>query len=368
MTDLTEFDESEETVEAADDPVSDITLDDLGEDKEINTPPPDDPDDAEPGDEPEKDKSEEAEPEKKEAEPEQKQTDADADKKADAVQAAPKEEVEKTNKEILDYLGMDSTLKIKGKEYKLREFSKDDLRAFIQKGVRMTQIGNELSQREQTLAERERLAEANARRATELMAQVEQFKVSGASAVKADAEPPEELIPSDYDTEDVRAMKQAALATWKANKELSQRLQSIESGIQSQQTESESKKFLDELNSHRADFPLASVEEVIAVHSLRPDIPLGDLVRRSHSIYGSVEHVDDVFKHCPEVRKHFEDKAVANYLARQNKSRVISEKPSSQGARQVPAAKKAIHSIESAGLAAKQKWALLSQEAEGDND
>lgn len=347
-TSLSDFD-PEETVEAtADkDPAEDITLDDLGTDKELNTPPEAEKDQTE--DEPEEDKPEEAAVAKEE--------------KPGAEQAAAKTEADKTTEAVLKYLGMDSPLKIKGKEYKLSDFGKEDLLAFVQKGVRMTQIGTELSKREQTVADRERVAESNALQATKL-----RERYHPAEATKVEATPPKELQPSEYDTEDVKSVKQAALMMWKENQSQAQRLNAIEGGIQSQQTETKTREFLDDLTSHKTDFPLASTEEVIAVHALRPDIPLADLVRRSHAIYGSIEHVKEVFKHAPEVRKQVEDEFIAAYLARNSKAKVIPQKPSTQGVRSVPAAKAKIRGFDDAGQAAKKAFARMVEGQEADNE
>jgi hypothetical protein len=207
------------------------------------------------------------------------------------------------------------------------------------------------------------VAESNVLQATQLR---ERYRP--AEATKVEATPPKELQPSEYDTEDVKSVKQAALTMWKENQSQAQRLNAIEGGIQSQQTEAKTREFLDDLTSHKTDFPLASTEEVIAVHALRPDIPLADLVRRSHAIYGSIEHIKEVFKHAPEVRKAVEDEVIAAYLARNSKARVIPQKPSTQGARTVPAAKSKITSMDSAGQAAKKAFARMIEGQEGDNE
>ena len=358
-TNLTEFDPEPEVEQAGDEgPANDITLEDLGEDKELNTPPPDDEEESGPDqEEPEAEKPEEPEP-KTEAEKEQTQ-------KAD--QAAQKTEAEKTTEDILKYLGLESPLKIKGKEYKLSDFGKDDLLAYVQKGVRMTQIGQELSDRERLLADRERAAEANAAEATKLFHQLRSAPAQAAPG-KVPTEPPEELKPSEYDTEDVRAVKSAATAMWKQNQEQAQRLHTIESGLQNQQTEADTKQFLNELDAHRADFPLASTEEVIAIHSLRPDIPLSDLVRRSHAIYGSVDHVDKVFQNAPEVRKHYEDKFISAYLSKQKQAKVMPQKPTTPGTRTAAPSKPKIRSLDDAGLAARKALDRIAKELEGDND
>jgi len=257
--------------EAPEDPTQEITLDDLGTDKELNTPP-----------EKETDQIEE-EPEEDNPKVSDKETGKEPEQKPTAEQAAPKTEADKTTEEVLKYLGMDSALKIKGKEYTLKDFSKEDLLAYIQKGVRMTQIGQELSAKERALLEREKVAEQNALQATQILSQ---YQPRGASG-KTETEPPKELQPSEYDTDEVKVVKQAALATWKQNQETTQRLNTIEGRIKNQQTEADTERFMGELTTHKNDFPLASTEEVIAIHALRPDIPLGDLVRRSHAIYGS---------------------------------------------------------------------------------
>jgi len=357
---LTDFDDSPEgEVETATEgPAADITVDDLGEDKELNAPPEAAPED----DEPEADKPEGAEAgAEKEPDPEPKPA-GGAPKPADADKTAE----EKAIQAILDNADKDGPLKVKGQEFSAKDFTREELRSFVQRGIRMTQIGTALAQRERAVTERERVAEANAVQATRLLSQAREAPSSKATTVQT--EPPEELQPSDYDTEDVRALKAVALNQWKQNQEQTQRLNQIEGGLKDQQTEVETQKFFDELQAHRADFPLASTEEVIAVHSLRPDIPLSDLVRRSHAIYGSVEHVDEVFKHAPEVKKVIGDRFIAAYLARNSKARVVPEKPSTQGGRTSHTASSKVRNFEDAGQMARKMLAQVQMESEADND
>ena len=341
---LDDFDETAEA-QADDDPAKEITLEDLGEDKELNTPPDKESPDQ---DEPEDDKSEDAEI---------------TEEKKTAPQEVVKTDVEKTTEAILQYMGLDSPLNVKGRVYKVRDFEKEDALNTFQKGLRFNQLTQELAKDRQLVAESQRQAEANVLQATQLR---ERYRP--AEATRVEATPPQELQPSEYDTEDVKSVKQAALAMWKENQSQAQRLNAIEGGIQSQQTEAKTREFLDDLTSHKTDFPLASTEEVIAVHALRPDIPLADLVRRSHAIYGSIEHVKEVFKHAPEVRKAVEDEFIATYLARNSKARVIPQKPSVQGTRSVPAAKVKISGFDSAGQAAKKAFARMIEGQEADNE
>ena len=353
--------EPEEAEVAADDPAKDITLEDMGEDKELNTPPEDEKEEGPDQEEPEEGKSEEADevakPEAAKAvETEQKQT---------AEQAAQKVEVDKTTEEILKHLGMDSTLKIKGKEYKLSDFGKDDLLTYINKGVRFTQLTQELSKKEALVAEREKTAEANAVEATKILSQ---YRQAPGPTGKVETEPPKELQPTEYDDESTKATKQIGLTMWKQAQDVTQRLNAIEGGIQRQQTEAETDRVMSEINAHRADYPLSSIEEMIAIHALRPNIPLNELARRSHAVYGSIDHVKEVFKHAPEVRKAIEDEIVSAYLARNSKAKVIPQKPSVQGSRPAPAAKVKITSMDSAGQAAKKAFARMIEQQEGDND
>ena len=107
---------------------------------------------------------------------------------------------------------------------------------------------------------------------------------------------------------------------------------------------------------------------MIAVHALRPNIPLNELARRSHAAYGSTDFVHEVFKHAPEFRKAIEDEIISSYLARNSKAKVIPQKPSVQGSRPAPAAKTKITGFDSAGQAAKKAFARMIEQQEGDND
>ena len=90
---LDDFEPEGAEATADDDPAKDITMEDLGEDKELNTPPEKESPDQ---DESEEDKPEDAEEEKKKPEAEKKET------------AVEKTEAEKTTEAVLKYLGMDS--------------------------------------------------------------------------------------------------------------------------------------------------------------------------------------------------------------------------------------------------------------------
>jgi len=50
-----------------------------------------------------------------------------------------------------------------------------------------------------------------------------------------------------------------------------------------------------------------------------------------HKNYSSVEHVEKIFKHCPEVKRHFVDQVEKAFLSKKQKAKRIPVKPAGGG-------------------------------------
>jgi len=298
-------------------------------------------------------------PEEEEAEEPEKKTGKEAE-------AAAEKKTTEEEDPVVTYLGKDATLKVKGREYKLSEFKPEEVKTFLQIGLRGGQRLQEVAAKERTLADRERTVEEAARNVTALMEKYsrapEQSRGTTTGAL------PKELLPADMDSDEVRATKAAAAEVWKNNQALSQRLDLIEGGQRNQQLERTSKDFLDNVGALKQEFPLASVEEVIAVHALRPDVPVDEIVKRSHEIYSSKVHVDAVLKHNPLLRREMKEVFVKEYLADQQaaKTKRVPSKPSSSVSKPASTHIKPPTNMEEAGRVARRMLAQKMADAEED--
>jgi len=265
---------------------------------------------------------------------------------------------------IVTRVGKDTILKVKGKEYKLSEFKPEEVQTFLQKGLRFTQLTQETADRERALDERERSLNASAQRLNALQRTQTELK-PGATT---EQELPKELKPNDLDSEEMKALKSVAAESWKAKQALTARLDALEGRANSQQVEEASKAFINDIAAmKKSDYPLASLEEVIAIHSLRPDIPVKEIVKKSHEIYSSRQHVDSVLSANPLLRKELKDEMVAEYLSERKKTGSVAGRPSPSLGRVVPArtpGKQIPRNFEEAGKMAKRRIAELEAAAE----
>jgi hypothetical protein len=307
-------------------------------------------------------KAEDEEPAEKEEEPEEKP----ADKVGKEAEVAAEKKTIEEEDPIVKIVGKDVILKDRGKEFKLSEFKPEEVKTILQFGLRRHHGLQELATEKIDLARQRGIVEEAARNVTALMEKYsrapEQSRGTTAGAI------PKELLPADMDSDEVRATKAAAAEVWKNNQALSQRLDLIEGGQRNQQLERTSKEFLDNVGALKQEFPLASVEEVIAVHAFRPDVPVEEIVKKSHEIYSSKVHVDAVLKHNPLLRREMKEVFVKEYLADQQaaKTKRVPSKPSSTVSKPASTHIKPPTTMEEAGRVARRIIAQKMAEAEED--
>jgi len=262
---------------------------------------------------------------------------------------------------VVTYLGKDAKLKVRGKEYSLADFSPEDVKSFLQIGLRGTQRFQEVADKERTLAQREEQVTRAAQQLNTLMQRYPKGIEQPGESQRMEKLPPE-LEPGEYDTDEVKHVKAAAAQVWKQNQSLVGRLDNIEHGMQSAEEQRESQELLGEIVTLKQEYPLASVEEVIAVHALRPNIPVTEIVRKSHEIYSSRQHFDQVLKANPILRKEIKDEMVKEYRMEQQKLRRIPGKPSGGSAQAAPVIKPKPKTWEQAGRMAKAYMAKKAAE------
>jgi hypothetical protein len=301
------------------------------------------------GDTPEsefRDEEEVKESEEKEEEQEvEKEEEVEEESKKKAGESKAKVEERKLPQEvqnILAHLGKDETLKSKGLEVKASDFKPEEIKGFLNKGLRFYQAMDELSQRERVLFEREQATANAARQIQDLQTRLEQERRMRASQ-PATTLPRELEINEAEDSPELIALKKAAKSQWDRNQELSTRIDSIEGGFARQRTDEQEQALLNEIQSHKHDFPLASPEETIAVHLIsKGSVPIRSIMQRGQQIYGSAKHVRDVFAACPEVRKEIFEEFVKEYKTRTSlaEKKRVPLRPSGPSTKPITTAKK----------------------------
>lgn len=277
----------------------------------------------------------------------EKETEEDASqppKKTAGESTADQKAARKLAKELEDVvtlIGQDDSLKSKGLEAKLSDFTPEERKALFNKGLRFYQHMDELTKREATIVERERALMNASRQIQDLQLRLDQEMKRRATAPSTT--PPKDLEVLPDDPPELIALKKASLDQWKRSQELEEKLSGFESLVSRRQNDEQEQAVLNEIQTYKGDFPLASPEETIAVHMLSGGrIPIRQIMQRGQQIYGSADFVKKVFAACPEVRKEVEDGVIKNYLAKQKNAaqKRVPLKPSGTGLKPVATDKK----------------------------
>jgi hypothetical protein len=225
-------------------------------------------------------------------------------------------------KDLINHLGEDTILNIKGKQYPLKNLSKDEIVKYLQIGMRPNQIYDDLAAQRKEIELKEATLTRGAETVQRLM---EQYgTTSNQGMTRGTTTIPDILKPSELDTDEVKALKQLSLS-------LSERVGSVEKNAQQSNMERQGQAMMAEINALKNDYPAASIEEAIAIKSYYPDIPLDKIMEHSHKHYASKEYLDTVFKADPTIRREVKEEMVKEYLAQKAKAKVIPRKSGASG-------------------------------------
>jgi hypothetical protein len=299
-------------------------------------------DDYDPSEDHDEDSEDEEEPPAEKVEPEVKPTEV----KPEPTPTLTPVQAEAIKAEAIKLVGEDAVLTIKGVERKLKDFSPQEIVIGLQKGVRADQIFNELSVDRRKLEEERALVERGAVVIQDYLEKINSGQVANAASHQG---PPAELLRiTEDDTEETVQLKQVVAAQ-------AQRLGHIEGAFRNTASEAKLKGLVDEVRSFDKDYPMASVDEAIAVKLARPDINTEDLMRAGHNYYSSEAHGRAVMAANPTFKRAYDDEVIKQYLARKQPSKSITgTKSSSSGSKKLSeSAKKPIRDFKGADAGAK---------------
>ena len=290
----------------------------------------DEPDEADKDDE-ELDKTEDA-PKAKEPKPD------DTKPVQDGGQQLTPQQEEAIRAQVIKLVGEDAVLTIKGVDRPLKDLTPREITIGLQKGIRGDQIFNELSAERHKLEEDRALIERGAQFVQDYLEKINSGQLTSEKNATA-----EMLRITDEDTEETAALKQALAESTK-------KLQSIEGAYRSTATEARLRSVIDDVKSFTKDYPLASVDEAIAVKVARPDVNTEDLMRAGHAYYSSEAHGRAVLDSNPEFKRKYDDEVIANYLARKTNAKSIpgTKSSSSSSNKVTEQAKKPVRDFKSA--------------------
>ena len=229
--------------------------------------------------------------------------------------------------------GEETLGKVKGEEVDFSKLTPKERLALQQKGYRFYQEMEELSQLKDNLRAFENELNRNAEQFIKLS---QSGQLPGKpSGQQTEATMPVELQDNEYDDEKARALKAWGRSQWEQNQQLSKKVSTLESGYNQEATLREQKKIIDEVERVVEDYPVASKEEIIAIRAFNPQISAEKIARVSQKHYGSVDFVNKVFTHCPEVKRHFYEEFAKDLASKKTRTQRIARRPSSSSSKAV---------------------------------
>jgi hypothetical protein len=253
--------------------------------------------------------------------------------------------------------GADFVLKVKGIERKLKDIPSAEIKAGLQKAFRSDQIFNELSSERKSFdEEKRRFEEQRTRQEEEFQAlrdHVERLRAGGPrqdprNQYGQPADDDSAFSPTD--TPEVRQYK-AEL------KETQEKINRLEEGMHKSSQIAFVTGVESEIKALSKDYPMAPLDEVIAVKLARPSVKTEDLMKAAHDYYRGDQHIELALANNPEYMTKLAEKAVKDFIAKRQSAKKIvgvsksssgSDKVVSEGKKQAP-----IRDFKSAEIAAR---------------
>ena len=260
------------------------------------------------------------------------ETEAEETKKTEKSEKTEKEvavdeEAEKIKETLIQHIkGEDGTgstvFKVRGKDYNLEDLTPDEIKGYFSKGGAFYEEMENLSVQRKSIEQKELELNTQIQQTRELMNRQRSDVGGGADEVAR----PSALSHSEEDTEVERALKDI-------NFELMKKIDKIERSSIEQSNSSYGERVLREIDQWKGEYPVASEEEVIAIISQYPNIPVRDAMAASNKHYLSDDYTSRVFNARPDLVKKIEEAGVQKYLARSKKtSGLPARRPSNKSA------------------------------------
>jgi hypothetical protein len=248
--------------------------------------------------------------------------------------------------EVLRLVGNDAIIKIKGVERKLSDLSPEEIVLGIQKGIRADQIFNEMSGERKKLEEDRALVEKGATFIQQYIDRVQSGK--GIGGETANPQLLALLKPTPEDTEETLYLKQNLAANI-------DRMSQYENQYRMTEHKNRMQGIANEVLGFKDEYPMASVDEVIAIKAARPNANTEDIMRAAHNYYCSEEHIVHAIMANPVFKREYEAEIIKNYLnKKQGAKKIPGMKSGSSNSEKVSErARSPISDFDSADAAAK---------------
>lgn len=248
-----------------------------------------------------------------------------APKEEETVVPEPKKEDEsgdpysKIREDILGIVGEDTILKIKNRELRAGDLTKEELVMHLQKGIRADDLFQEAAVTRRQL-EQERALVTKGAQAVEILLREQEGKATqpmDASKQKV----LDQLKVGEYDTENEKTLKIFAA-------ELVKEVDALKKDVQQGKLINYESEVVNEIKALKKQYPLASVDEVLAVKTSHPDASLERLMEAGHNYYTSLEFINEALSNNPQAKREYDESVIRNYNAKKGKAKNVPLKRS----------------------------------------
>lgn len=240
----------------------------------------------------------------------------EVEKLEEKAEIKPTEEVSgdytKIRDDILQVVGEDTVLKIKGQDVRAGDLTPEELVVVLQKGIHSDRTFQENASVRKELEQRQASVEQGARIVQDMMSRY---------GTPEDKKPilPKELQVNEYDDEQVKGLKGIIGELHTQVNQLSQTTEDADS----RQREGQ---IVSEINTLSKNYPQASIDEVIAIKAMRPDLNTEDVMRTSHDHYISKKFIIGALESNPELKREIKQAYIKEYALERGKAKKVDQR------------------------------------------
>jgi len=244
------------------------------------------------------------------------------EKKADDTGLTPEQQVA-VQADVLKYVDGNTILKVKGVERKASDLSPKEMVVYLQKGMNADRLFQEHAASKRELEHQRAIVEQSAAAIQEEFRKHQAGQAGGLAAqgkgLGLVTTLPDYLKPSADDTPEVQQWKESQVQMLDEHNAMKMYI----SGTAQRETDL---KKVNEVVALRETYPMASVDEVLAVKSIRQDIDSEELMRASHNYYSGGVFLKKAMEANPTFKREYDASVIKGYMAKKGSAPKIPGK------------------------------------------
>ena len=244
------------------------------------------------------------------------------EKKADDTGLTPEQQAA-VKEDVLKYVDGNTILKVKGIEKKASDLSPKEMVVYLQKGMNADRLFQEHATSKRELEHQRAIVERDAMALQNELSKQGAGQAGGLSGkgkgLGLVTTLPEYLKPTPDDTPEVQQWKESQVQMLDEFNAMKRYI------MGNAQRETDVRK-VNEVMALKDTYPMASVDEVLAVKSVRDDVDSEELMRASHNYYSGGDFLKKAIDSNPTYKREYDAGVIKNYLAKKSSAPKIPGK------------------------------------------